>query len=75
VVAVLAACAAVILAAAAEVLHARRCRRVAALAFGPGRRPARWVYAAPPLRVIAVGALTWGLVTLLVLPPKPRRAA
>jgi Ca-activated chloride channel family protein len=28
------------------------------------------VYAAPLLRVAAVGALTWGLTTLLLLPPK-----
>jgi Ca-activated chloride channel family protein len=73
-VAVLAACAVVILAASAEVLHARRCHRVAALAFGPSRRPARWAYLAPPLRVVALGGLTWGLATLLVLPPRARQA-
>jgi Ca-activated chloride channel family protein len=47
---------------------------VAALAFGPGRRPAAWVYAAPPVRVLALGGLTWGLATLLLLPPKARQA-
>jgi Ca-activated chloride channel family protein len=73
-VALLAAGAAVILAAAAEVLHARRCRKVAALAFGPGRRPAPWVRVAPPLRALAWGGLTWGLATLLTLPPRVRRA-
>jgi Ca-activated chloride channel family protein len=73
-VAILAACAAVILATAAEVLHAHRCHKVAALVFGPARRPAPWVYAAPPLRVVAFGGLTWGLVTLLMLIPKVRQA-
>jgi Ca-activated chloride channel family protein len=70
VVAVLATCAVVLLAVGAEQLHARRCRRIAGLAFGPTARPAPWVWAAPLLRVAALGALTWGLVTLLLLPPK-----
>ena len=65
---------AVVLAAAAEHLHFRRTRHVAALAFGPRRRPAAWAYAAPPLRVAAAGALAWGLTTLLVLPPKAHKA-
>jgi Ca-activated chloride channel family protein len=72
-VAVLAACAVVLLAAAAETLHARRCRRVAVLAFGPGRRPAPWAHAAPALRVLALAGLTWGLATLLLLVPRARR--
>jgi Ca-activated chloride channel family protein len=66
----LAAAAILILAAAAEILHARRCRRLARLAFGPGARPAAWVRAAPILRVAALAALAWGLITLLELPPK-----
>jgi Ca-activated chloride channel family protein len=74
VVEVLIACAVVVGATAAEVLHARRCRRVAGLAFGPSRRPALWVYAAAPLRVVALGGLAWGLVTLLLLVPEVRRA-
>ena len=64
------ALAAVILTATAELLHARRVRRLAPLAFGPRRRAARWTYLAPPLRLAAAGALTWGLVTLYLLPPK-----
>ncbi len=73
-VAVLAACAIVLLATAAEVLHARRCRTVAALAFGPGRRPAPWVYLGPPLRIAALAGLAWGLTTLVLLTPRPRQA-
>ncbi len=69
-VAVLATCAVVVLAVAAEQLHARRCRRVALLAFGPAGRPALWARLAPVLRVAAFAALCWGLVTLLRLPPK-----
>lgn len=59
-----------VLAVAAERLHARRVRRVAPLAFGPHRRPAAWTFAAPPLRVTALAALTWGLLTLLQVQPK-----
>jgi Ca-activated chloride channel homolog len=66
----LAAVATAILAAAAESLHARRSRRLARLAFGPDRRPAAWARLAPILRVVALAALCWGLVTLLELPPK-----
>jgi Ca-activated chloride channel homolog len=69
-VAELATAAVVLLAIAAEFLHMRRSRRVAALAFGPLCRPAPWVWAAPVLRVLAVGATCWGLVTLLLLTPK-----
>jgi Ca-activated chloride channel family protein len=66
----LAALAAAILAGAAEQLHARRCRRLSWLAFGPKRRPAPWARLAPWLRVAALAALCWGLATLLTLPPK-----
>jgi Ca-activated chloride channel homolog len=63
-----------ILALAAEALHARRVRAVAALAFGPSRRPLVWAYAAPFLRVAAFAATAWGLVTLFYLPPLAHRA-
>ena len=66
----LATAALTLLAAMAEVLHARRCRRLARLAFGPDQRPAQWARLAPALRVAAVAAVCWGLATLLVLPPK-----
>ncbi len=52
----------------AECLHARRVRRLGALAHGPGRRAAAWTRLAPPLRVAAAAGLAWGLTTLLVLP-------
>ncbi len=68
------ALAAAVLAAAAELLHARRVRRVAALAFGPGRKPAPWARTAPFLRAAAVTALAWGLTTLLFLAPKVHKA-
>lgn len=66
----LAAGAVFLLAAAAELLHAWRVRRVAALVFGPARRPRPWARLAPPARILALSALAWGLTTLLVLPPK-----
>ncbi len=68
-VAELAALGAAIVVALAETLHARRSRRLARLAFGATLRPAPWARLAPGLRVAAAAALTWGLVTLLNLPP------
>jgi Ca-activated chloride channel homolog len=53
-----------------ELLHGRRLRRMARLAFGPGAAPAAWVRSVPLLRVVAGGALAWGLSTLMLLPPK-----
>lgn len=66
--------AAVLLAALGEALHARRCRRVAQLAFGPGGRPAAWARAVPYLRPLAAGLVAWGLATLLQLPPRVHSA-
>ncbi len=63
----------VILAVAAEQIHARRIRNVTALAFGPGRKPAPWARVAPVLRVASIGALTWGMVTLYLAPPKSHK--
>jgi Ca-activated chloride channel homolog len=62
-----------LLAMAAEALHAARVRRVAALAFGPGRRPLAWAYLAPPLRVLSLAAVAWGLVVLFLIPPTAHR--
>ena len=64
----------ILLAAAAELLHDRRCRRVAALAFGPSQRPAVWACVVPLWRVVSLAAITWGLITLMTLPPKVHRA-
>jgi Ca-activated chloride channel homolog len=73
-VAILVACAALFLMSAAEALHWPRVQRVAGLAFGPSRWPALWVMLAPFLRVLAATATTWGLLTLLLLPPKVHKA-
>lgn len=56
-------------AALAEWRHSRRVRRVAHLAFGPAGRARAWTRAVPLLRVAALAALTWGLLTLLGLDP------
>jgi Ca-activated chloride channel family protein len=69
-VAELIAVAALILAIASESLHRRRVRRLAGLVFGPRRRPAPWAHLAPLLRVGAVTATAWGLVTLFLLAPR-----
>ena len=63
----------VLLASLAEWLHAHRCRRVARLAFGPAGAPRRWVAGVPFLRVAALGALGWGLATLLEVQPAAGR--
>ena len=59
-----------ILACSAELAHARRCRRVARLAFGPKSRPATWARFAPFLRIGALTALCWGMCTLLLIDPR-----
>lgn len=68
------AAAALILALGAEALHLRRVRRVAPLAFGPSGKPGPVAFVAPWLRVAALAALVWGLVTLLLLPPAAHRS-
>ena len=70
VVAELAAIGAATLCMLAELLHGLRVSRVSTLAFGPTRRPTWWARTAPLLRVIAVAAITWGMVTLMQLTPK-----
>jgi len=61
--------AALVAAALAERLHARRVRRVATLLFGPSGKPSPWARAVPLLRVAAWSALAWALTLLLVRPP------
>jgi Ca-activated chloride channel family protein len=57
----------------AEWLHARRCRRVACIAFGPGRRPAEIMRVMSLFRIGAAGAFAWGLLTLYALPSAAKR--
>lgn len=56
-----------------EFFHARRVKRVAALAFGPTEKPARWTFFSPFIRVVSMSFLCWGLVTLIVIQPKIHR--
>ncbi len=58
------------LAALGEWIHSARVRRIAHLAFGPGRRPSWWARSAPTLRVLALGAAAWGFATLAVVEPR-----
>lgn len=61
----------VVLAIGAELLHFGRWRTVGRLAFGPSGRPATWAWLAAPLRVFAMGAVCWGLLSLwLAVEPK-----
>jgi Ca-activated chloride channel family protein len=65
-----AAFAVILISIAAELLHVRRTRRIAILAFGPTGRPRPWARLAPLLRIAALGLATWGLATLLAIAPK-----
>ncbi len=53
-----------LLAALAELLHARRVKVAARLAFGPGGTPRTWTNAAPFLRCFALSAFAWGLAVM-----------
>ena len=68
------ALAVVVLATMAEILHSRRCARVASLVFGPSRRPAFWAFAAPGIRVVSLAAVAWSLVTLATIEPMVHKA-
>ncbi|AWM38089.1 hypothetical protein GobsT_38190 [Gemmata obscuriglobus] len=59
-----------VLALIAELIHARRVRRVGVLAFGPTGRPALWTRVTPVIRAVSAAVFVWGLTTLLLLPPK-----
>lgn len=63
------AAAAIVLAAFAEWLHARRVARVSRLAFGPAGRPAAWVAIAPVVRVLGISAAAWGAAVLYQYDP------
>ena len=56
-----------LVAALAEWLHARRVRRVRALAFGPSGKARRWTALLPTFRTVALAAMTWSLLTLLMV--------
>ena len=64
----------VLFAIGAEVLHVRRTRRLAPLAFGPAEKAALWARTAPFLVVIACAGISWGLTTLLLITPKIHEA-
>lgn len=68
------ATASLVLVAGAEALHLRRVRAVAPLAFGPSGKASIPARLAAPLRIIALPALVWGLLTLLLLPPTAHRS-
>jgi Ca-activated chloride channel family protein len=59
-----------LLALGGEWMHARRCRRVARLAFGPMARARIWTRVAPLTRVMALTLLAWGMVQLYFLTPR-----
>lgn len=66
---------ALVLATIAEAIHYRRCANLAPLSFGPTAAPTTWARMAPVIRVASLGALAWGLSTLLFVQPKMFRPA
>ena len=48
-----------------EWLHARRARRLAALAFGPAANARWWTMTVAPLRVLALAGVIWALTVLI----------
>ncbi|MFM1768344.1 MAG: hypothetical protein RJA22_873 [Verrucomicrobiota bacterium] len=71
----LAALGVLVLAGVAEWLHARRVRRLAALAFGPGNEARPWTRGAGPARALALALFTWGCLTLFLLQPRTVKPA
>ena len=59
-----------VLAVLAEGWHCRRTGRVARLAFGPLGQARLWTRLAPTVRVLALTAMAWGLVTLFFIRPR-----
>lgn len=72
-VALVVACSAAVIVGMAEALHAWRCWRLAGLAFGRRTVP-MWVAAAAMLRVVSIGAIGWGLTTLLSVEPRVHKS-
>jgi len=60
-----------LLAALAEWLHLRRCRRVAMLAFGPSGKAREWTSGVPIARVLALAFIAWGLLNLFLTDSRP----
>ena len=56
--------------AIAETIHSRRVHRVGKLAFGPTGLPSSVGRVLPWFKPVAVGLLTWGLITLVNTNPK-----
>ncbi|MFM7051329.1 MAG: vWA domain-containing protein [Planctomycetota bacterium] len=61
--------AALVVAAVAERLHARRTARVARLAFGPTGRPAAWARLAPAARIAGLALAAFGATVLALHDP------
>jgi len=63
---------AMLLTGISEWLHVGRVKRIDYLAFGPRGRARAWTAIVAPLRVFSVGAVCWGLLTLLALSESQR---
>jgi Ca-activated chloride channel family protein len=59
----------VALACLGEWWHARRCRRIAYLAFGPQGAPRPWTRLTAPVRVACLALAVWGLMELYLRNP------
>lgn len=68
------ACGVLILAVGAEVIHAKRVRKVAALAFGPQGRPGLLGRLSPLIRISGLVGMVWGLTVLATIVPRTHRS-
>ena len=68
------ALATLVLTIGAEMIHSRRIKSIATLAFGPPALPSSWTRIVPAVRCIALASGIWGLTTLLTIQPKIHKA-
>ena len=61
---------AILVYALAEWIHMRRVKNIAFLAFGQSGRPVPWAQVAPIIRIVSIGLLVWGMVSLYLIDPK-----
>ena len=68
------ALATLVLTIGAEMIHSRRIKSIATLAFGPPALPSSWTRIVPAMRCVALASGIWGLTTLLTIQPKIHKA-
>ena len=65
---------ALVIAAATEMIHARRIKAISTLSFGPSALPSSWYRIVPSVRCLSIALIIWGLTSLLMIQPKIHKA-